>query len=332
MKTIAVFNSDGGVGKTTLVYHLAVMFAELGLRVVAADFDPQAHLTALSLPIETLEAIEDARLTSIDDVVAPLVRGGPPVFPEVIEVVDGFGLVPGDLDLTLAEDALSIAWVDGRDESPDVRTRGMRLIAAFGRAIRDAAEIYRADLALIDVGPNLGAINRAALLAADHVIAPVAPDIFSLKGLTNVGHRLSEWRHGWASRASETTTPSAGWPTGEMIPLGYVVSRFNPYRGDRARHFNRWINRVPEVFHRDVLGQAFPAPATVNEDEACLAWLKDYHSLMAMAHERRKPVFKLKPADGAIGGHQQAVAAAYQDFKALALVVARRAGVPLGDA
>jgi hypothetical protein len=48
-----------------------------------------------------------------------------------------------------------------------------------------------------------------------------------------------------------------------------------------------------------------------------------------MAHERGKPMFRLKPADGAIGGHQQAVVAAYGDFKALALTVAERAGVDL---
>ena len=43
MKTIAFFNNKGGVGKTSLVFHLAWMFSELDYRVVAADFDPQAN-------------------------------------------------------------------------------------------------------------------------------------------------------------------------------------------------------------------------------------------------------------------------------------------------
>ncbi len=42
MKTIAFFNNRGGVGKRSLVYHLAWMYSELGLRVLAADLDPQA--------------------------------------------------------------------------------------------------------------------------------------------------------------------------------------------------------------------------------------------------------------------------------------------------
>ena len=49
MKTIAFFNNKGGVGKTSLVYHLAWMYADLGVSVVAADLDPQANLTAIGL-------------------------------------------------------------------------------------------------------------------------------------------------------------------------------------------------------------------------------------------------------------------------------------------
>ena len=57
MKSIAFFNNKSGVGKTTLVYHLAWMFAELGLSVVVADLDPQANLTSMFLEDEELESI-----------------------------------------------------------------------------------------------------------------------------------------------------------------------------------------------------------------------------------------------------------------------------------
>ena len=42
---LTFFNNKGGVGKTSLVFHLAWMFAEMGKRVVAVDLDPQANLT-----------------------------------------------------------------------------------------------------------------------------------------------------------------------------------------------------------------------------------------------------------------------------------------------
>jgi chromosome partitioning protein len=65
---------------------------------------------------------------------------------------------------------------------------------AFWRVIREAAQRHAADLVLIDVGPNLGAINRAALVASSHVVVPVAPDLFSLQGLKNLGPTLCAWR------------------------------------------------------------------------------------------------------------------------------------------
>ncbi len=54
---IAFFNNKGRVGKTSLVYHLAWMYDDLGLRVVVADLDPQANLTAAFLHEERLEAL-----------------------------------------------------------------------------------------------------------------------------------------------------------------------------------------------------------------------------------------------------------------------------------
>jgi hypothetical protein len=64
----------------------------------------------------------------------------------------------------------------------------------------------------------------------------------------------------------------------------------------------------------------------VDSDEHCLAQLKDYRSLMPMAQEARKPMFLLKPADGAIGGHQGAVRQAYEDFRRLAERIIERIG------
>ena len=52
---VAFFNNKGGVGKTTMVYHLAWMFSDSGLRVIAADLDPQSNLTASFLDEDRLE-------------------------------------------------------------------------------------------------------------------------------------------------------------------------------------------------------------------------------------------------------------------------------------
>lgn len=55
----------------------------------------------------------------------------------------------------------------------------------------------------------------------------------------------------------------------------------------------------------------------MDNDPECVATLKDYRCLMPMAQEARKPIFRLKPADGAIGCHVQALQDCYRDFRAL---------------
>ncbi|WP_235488371.1 ParA family protein, partial [Frankia sp. AvcI1] len=54
MITMALFNNKGGVGKTTLAYHLAHMLQRMGHRVLAVDLDPQANLTAQFLDEDEL--------------------------------------------------------------------------------------------------------------------------------------------------------------------------------------------------------------------------------------------------------------------------------------
>jgi cellulose biosynthesis protein BcsQ len=98
-----------------------------------------------------------------------------------------FALIPGDLSLSATEDALSGEWTKCLSDSELDRERAFLVTTALARAVQDAGADIDADLALIDIGPNLGALNRSSLLAADYVVIPVAPDIFSLKGLTNVG-------------------------------------------------------------------------------------------------------------------------------------------------
>jgi Mrp family chromosome partitioning ATPase len=57
VKTIAFFNNKGGVAKTSLVYHLAFMFAERGVSVVAIDLDPQANLSSMFVDEDRMETL-----------------------------------------------------------------------------------------------------------------------------------------------------------------------------------------------------------------------------------------------------------------------------------
>ena len=317
MKTIAFFNNNGGVGKTTLVYHLAWMYAELGIRTLAVDLDPQANATSMFLDEDRLEVLyEGSGPTTVYRAFQPLIDGvGDVSSISPIRINGKLHLIPGDLALSSVEDDLSSEWPDCLDG----KQRAFRVISAIWRIIEQAAISLKAEAVLIDVGPNLGALNRAALIAADHVVIPLAPDLYSLQGLRNLGPTLRRWRSEWGDRRIKGCSLNLGisLPRGQMRPLGYVVLQ-HAVRSDRpVKAYNRWMDRIPETYSEHVLGLPDALENSVDEDSHCLAMLKNYRSLMPMSQEAHKPMFLLRAADGAIGGHAQAVQACYRDFQSL---------------
>lgn len=316
MKTIIFFNNKGGVGKTTLVYLFSWMLAELGHRCLAVDLDPQANLTSMFLSDEELEHVYSAETDrkTILAGIKPLDRGiGDIARVKIHKVAENIGLLAGDLELSLFEDKLSANWskcIDG-DEA------AFRIVSSFHRIIKQEAEKFKADYCVIDVGPNFGAINRATLISADYVVVPMAADLFSLQGLKNLGERLGTWKTEWKDRYTRNRADDLELPNGKIEPLGYVVMQHGIKESRPVKSYLKWANRIPDVFNQYVLYNNISSKVKVENDENCLALLKHYHSLIPMAMEVRKPIFLLKPADGAIGAHYQAVTRAYSDFKIL---------------
>jgi chromosome partitioning protein len=328
VKTISLFNNNGGVGKTSLVYHLAWMYADLGLNVLAADLDPQANLTSMFLPEERVEQLwpEDQPRQTIYGAVQPLLDGTGDISPAHVEdIAPNLGLVVGDLLLSASEDELNSQWADCLDR----KQRAFRVVSAFWRVIENAASTRNADLVLIDVGPNLGAVNRAALISAEYVVIPLAADLYSLQGLRNLGPTLRRWSDEWKERRERNPVPTLSMPPDTMEAVGYVVMQ-HAVRLDRpVKAYDRWMGRIPAVYDEAVLNMPTDDAKTVASDDHCLAMLKNYRSLMPLSQEARKPMFLLRSADGAIGGHAQAVQECYRDFRSLALRIAERCDIPI---
>jgi len=300
------------------------MLALIKQRVLIADLDPQANVTSMCLAPDLIEAIWDGEnRRTIFGAVRPLMTGtGDIMVPDPVRIASHLHVIPGDLELSLFEDQLSETWprcLDG-DE------RAFRVTAAFHRILIGAATKCGATICLIDVGPNLGAINRASLVAADFVIVPIAPDLFSIRGLANVGPTMKRWRRDWQKRLDEWPAPlNFGKPSGRMEPLGYIVSRYTIFADGPVRAYKRWLDKAPGIYRSAVEDVAPPHDLTIDTDDRRIAQLKDYRSLMAMAQQARKPMFLLRSADGAIGGHQAAVRECGRDFEALAREILFRA-------
>ena len=81
--------------------------------------------------------------------------------------------------------------------------------------------------------------------------------------------------------------------------------------------YEQWMDRIPTIYQRYVLGLPGETVPDIENDPHYLADFKRYRNLMPLAQEARKPVFALTAADGAFGGHQQAAQRAFDDFRTL---------------
>lgn len=333
---LTFFNNKGGVGKTSLIYHLAWMFASLGKRVVIMDLDPQTNLTAAFLDEEELEELWERPQagSTIYQCVKPLADVGDIAEPILRNIAPNLYLLPGDVSLSGFEDTISTVWPSSMGDAHLYRP--MRILSAFWQVMQMAADKVTADIILVDIGPNLGAINRSVLIATDYVAIPLGADLFSLQGLKNLGPSLRSWksawqkrRDNWADSKDQESFPTFQLPSGQMQAIGYLCQQHGVRLDRPVKAADKWVQRIPTVYRESVLQQSEINPVRQEDDPHCLATNKHYRSLIPMAQEHRKPIFNLSSADGAIGGHFAAVQDAKKDFQQLANKIATQIGLAM---
>jgi chromosome partitioning protein len=155
LRTIAVVNQKGGVGKTTTVANTAAALAAAGRRVVVIDLDPQAHLTIhLGVEPQTVQGGAYEVLTRSADFAGSLMLVRPNLW-----------LLAADINLVGAE---------------------TELVTVVGREIilREAMQPSRDefDFCLIDCAPSLGLLSLNALAASQEVLIPLQPHFLALQG------------------------------------------------------------------------------------------------------------------------------------------------------
>ncbi|MEW6074053.1 MAG: ParA family protein [Planctomycetota bacterium] len=323
---LTFFNNKGGVGKTSLVYHVAWMYSELDRRVLVVDLDPQANLTAAFLDEDQLADLWDRPAPEEPDTIfrclEPLSRVGDLRDPRLRRISGRLSLLPGDLALSGFEELLSTEWPNCLGNQN--LFRAFRVVTALWQIIQKGAERCGADIVLADVGPSLGAINRSALIATDFLVVPLGADLFSLQGLRNLGPTLRRWRADWSTRRNNWAEPDFSLPSVGMTPLGYVVQQHGVRLSRPVAAYDRWVKRIPEEYARCIREETLLHELEPDADPHRIATLKHFRSLIPLGQDARKPIFHLTAADGALGSHAVAAREAYNNFKALALEIERR--------
>jgi len=312
MKTLAFFNPKSKVGKSTLVYHIAWMLSDLGKTVLVVDLDPQTNLTKMFLREDQLEEIwpYNKLHKSIFSSITPILETTGNIEPPQLHKINhNIHLIPGDLGLMQLEDKLSDCWL----QSLDNNQTAFNAICAFYHIIYHAAKETDSEFALIDSGPNLGTINRSALIASDYVLMPLAPNFDSLQSLEYFGRSLKKWHQGWKHRIAQKKLTNY-LPADRMTPLGYIIMQHDEGKYRPENVYQQWSEKIPDTYKKYILCNK---GSIEFEDISshCIGQVRCYHFLMPMAKEAKKPIFYLKPADGAIGSHSQSVWKCYLDFK-----------------
>lgn len=194
MKTIAIANQKGGVGKTTVARSLAFYSIERGLRTLCVDLDPQRNFS------KTLRALRDRNLGAPDE--EPVTLTASQLFQD-----DSTNLEPLDC-------GKGAALVGADRELVDVASLPLEALHA-PRAVL-AALAPRFDVCIIDTAPTLGNPLYAALIAADYVVCPCTVDQDATDGLVDLFEDIAR-------------VQQMGW-NADLTPLGVLANCVNSRR------------------------------------------------------------------------------------------------------
>lgn len=237
MRSIAVINQKGGVGKTTTAVNLSAALASEGRRVCLIDLDPQAH-ASLHLGV----AVNDSRRT-----VYGVLTGKPSLAEVRQQAGENLWVVPAHLDLAAAE--VELAGEVGRE------------LILHDKLAQDDVEF---DYLILDCPPSLGVLTLNALTGVREVFLPLQPHFLALHGLSKllrtielVGRRLNPelWLSGvllcmydsGTRLAAEVTSDLSSFFGEDRTPTGIAA---------HARLFNTRIRRNIRLAEAPSFGQS----------------------------------------------------------------------------
>lgn len=306
MKSVVVFNNKGGVGKTTLLCNLAsYLKIRKGKKILIIDADPQCNATAYMFPYPQIENIYLDNKETIYEVIKPLQRGKGflkgklPIMKSPFFEVD---VIVGDPQLSLSEDFLSKDWLDGKGGD----FRGLQTTLLFKDLL---SKLDKYDYVFFDVGPSLGALNRAVLAASDFFIVPMSSDIFSLQALENISKSLKEWKlqltrglDDYKTKEKELFKIGGEETEWHLEFAGYITQQYTAKTVEGKKQpvnaYEKIIKRIPSTIKKHLLiinSKQIPNPK--------IGEITNLHSLVPLSQNSSVPIFNLKSEHGVVGAH-----------------------------
>ena len=298
-KIITFFNHKGGVGKTTLLYHLAWKFSEKGKKVLMVDADSQCNLSILCLGED--EFAEHYQKYPNDNIKTGL----SPAFesrPKLVETIycptvgknSNLFLLPGSFEITEYETQLSVAI----NFNTTFLTMA-NLPGSFYKLISECADRYKADYVFIDLNPGLSALNQTLLFSSNFFILPCGVDYFSKQAIKSLSNVLPVWAK-WNIKAKEHFKNSVyPLPIFQTKFIGYTVNNFNVKSKKPAKAVQVMIDEIDEEIMSVLLPKLKENDLIIESqrESYLLANIKSFNTLQQISHRVSKPVFSLTNSD-----------------------------------
>jgi cellulose biosynthesis protein BcsQ len=325
---VTVFNNKGGVGKTTLTYHLAHALGELGKKVLLIDLDPQCNLTIFSMGMEEIHNIWAAEDPFVDDFAAARASISQKEFdkitkktrsvhfilkptedgtaelenqPQPFKLAENVDLIPGRLTLHLFEAKVGERWSGIYQGDPLAIRTGTRV----RKLAYDYAQIHGYEIVILDTSPSLGSLNRNLLSLADGFIVPCMPDLFSVYGIRNIGNALSLWKKQFDSIFHLlSNTKRDQFPERFVRFMGYTIYNAKRYGGttnylDLAKAHSGYAQQIPETI-RDYIDSTniLEYPDITSESIGSNSVIHSHNTFPAMAQKYHLPMWSIPSFEG----------------------------------
>ena len=330
MKIVSLFNNKGGVGKTTLAFHLSWILSEMGKKVLIIDLDPQCNLTICGINEDSLENIwkeEDSFIDeyekalrekseqelkdinskprSIHYLLKPTEDGLDDLkdeeLPPAIKLNGNLGLIPGRLTINRYENVISERWSQAYQGVPlSIRTITRIRAIAEAYAQRDGY-----DFVLIDTSPSLGALNKVIISTVDGFIVPCLPDMFSMYGIRNIGSSLKQWKQEFDTIYKLISNSKRERFPNEFVQfLGYTIYNAKKYQ----KHLNEWdlaqahynyAQKIPSVIEKYVVEEVRKHLSSdmVHNPIGNTAVMHSHNTLPNMSQKYKKPIWEVPNCD-----------------------------------
>jgi len=236
MRTIAIANHKGGVGKSTTVINLGAALVRCGKKVLLIDTDAQGH-TTLGLGVSTKERYTIAELLCNDTI----------TLHDVIQhtYIKGLDIIPSDLSLAAAELQLS-----------NMSAKEFRLRNKLGNV-----SILPYDFIIFDCAPTFGILPMNVFTTAQSIILPIQLGYFSLEGVSNFVETIN------------FINTSMNTLTGHHISLDGILITFFDARTKLSREV---LTVVYDIFKEKLFRIAIPQNIKLNEAQSNGQAIFDY--------------------------------------------------------